>query len=75
LRQLVELVSEPVPAVVAEGDNGVIHYAVAVDPALKDTAVLDASHAVRLLAQADRTLHHAMGSRLEHFKDYNAVTS
>lgn len=73
-REIVELVSEPVSVAIAEQGSGMIHYAVAVDPALKDIAVLDASHAVRLLAQADRTLRRAMDRRLETFKDYSHVT-
>lgn len=74
IRELVELVSEPVSVAIAEQGSGMIHYAVAVDPALKNIAVLDASHAVRLLAQADRTLHRGMARRLETFKDYSNVT-
>ncbi len=60
VRSLLRLAELPL-AVALTGNggtgDGVIHYSVAVDPALKNIAILDASHPIRLLAQEPSILN------------------
>jgi len=71
---LLKLLALPV-SVVANGSgaayDGVIRYEVTVDPALSNIAILDASHTIRLLTQADNSMRTV---KLPDYKSYSAVT-
>ncbi|HVW51413.1 MAG TPA: hypothetical protein VHC91_13610 [Trinickia sp.] len=71
---LLRLLAMPV-SVVANGSgqnaDGVIRYEVTVDPALANIAILDASHTIRLLVQADQTITNV---KLPDYKRYSGVS-
>jgi hypothetical protein len=71
---LLKLLVLPV-SVVVNGDravsNGVIRYEITIDPALSNIAILDASHAIRILTKADRSIAEV---KLPEYKRYSNVT-
>ncbi|MGY6161159.1 hypothetical protein [Paraburkholderia strydomiana] len=73
VQQLLRLLVLPVSVVVTgAGDtDGVLRYEVTVDPALSNIAILDASHTIRLLVQADRSIKQV---KLPDYKRYSRVS-
>jgi hypothetical protein len=73
VESLLRLLAMPV-SVVANGSghaaDGVIRYEVTVDRALSNIAILDASHAIRLLVQADASI---VNVKLPDYKRYSRV--
>jgi len=73
VQQLLRLLALPVSVVLTgAGDtDGVLRYEVTVDPALSNIAILDASHTVRLLVQADSSIKQV---ELPDYKRYSRVS-